>query len=85
MGPCECNHIQQRHASNRLEIDPEGEEEVIVNAGPLGAVRNGCPSVSPSLRQMQQGSHWVCAGWDYNRGEVIQSVETATTGGPRIH
>lgn len=34
--------------SNRLEIDPEGEEEVIENAGPLGAVMAGCPSVSPS-------------------------------------
>lgn len=30
MGPGECNHIQQRRASNRPEIDPKGEEEVVV-------------------------------------------------------
>lgn len=42
---------------NRLEIDPEGEEEVMENAGPLGAVKAGCPSVSPSHRETQQGSH----------------------------
>lgn len=38
MGPSECNHIQQQHASNRPEIDPKGEgeeEEVVVNAGPI--------------------------------------------------
>lgn len=51
MGPSECNHIQQRRASNRPEIDPQGEEEeeegegaegegeAEVDAGPLGAVR----------------------------------------------
>lgn len=36
MGPGECNHIQQRRASNRPEIDPEGEgEEVGVDVGPI--------------------------------------------------
>lgn len=37
MGPSECNHIQQRHASNRPEIDPKGEEEeaAVVDAGPI--------------------------------------------------
>lgn len=85
MGPSECNHIQQRHASNRPEIDPEGEEEAVaVNAGPLGAVRAWRPSVSPSHRQTQQGSAGVCAGWQRGGGDVLFST---TTGGPtpRIH
>lgn len=85
MGPSECNHIQQRHASNRPEIDPKGEEgEVVVNVGPLGAVRAGRPSVSPSHRQTQQGSARVYAGW---RGEVLCGATWETTGGPtpKIH
>lgn len=41
MGPSECNHIQQRHASNRPEIDPKGVEEVVVDEAPLGAVKAG--------------------------------------------
>lgn len=57
--PTECNHIQQEHASNRPEIDPEGEEVEVVNVGPLGTVRASRPSVSPSHRQTQQGSAWV--------------------------
>lgn len=46
MGPSECNHIQRRRVSNRPEIDPEDEEEVlnmvvVVMGGGLRIVRRG--------------------------------------------
>lgn len=81
VGLSECNHIQQQHASNRPEIDPEGEEEVL-NAGPLGAVRAERPSVSPSHGEMQQGSAWVYTGWHHDGGEVLRGATLQTTGGP---
>lgn len=33
VGPSECNHIQLRRVSNRPEIDPEDEEEVVNMGG----------------------------------------------------
>lgn len=66
MGPSECNHIQQRHASNRPEIDPKGVEEEVVDEAPLGAVRR----VTFSLTFTQEdatGLAGVCARWHHGR------------------
>lgn len=40
VGPSECNHIQRRRVSNRPEIDPEDEEEVVNMGVGVGGIKN---------------------------------------------
>lgn len=40
VGPSECNHIQWRRVSNRPEIDPEDEEEVVNMVVVVGGIKN---------------------------------------------
>lgn len=71
MGPSECNHIQQRRASNRLEIDPKGEEEVV------GVKEGGHQELSGlgdlqshlHVRRCNRGSGWVYARRHHYEGQ----------------
>lgn len=69
VGPSECNHIQLRWVSNRPEIDPKDEEEV-VNIWGGGALRVW-PSISPSDTKTPWGQ---TPGWYLDEERASQQV-----------